>query len=426
MNVIGTLVLAFVGLCGVAVVAAVMRAAPRGTFVAWAVVVFFVPVWVGASVGIFWAAITVVTVLAIATANGSPQLSLADALMATFVLVAVAQYAVGLSTLPATAIAVTEWVVPYIWGRLVLARVTLEFVTHTLAIVTVVAASLAIVEFATGVNLFIQIPIHGPSFEVWGTQQFRGGFARAEGAFGHSIALGGALAMGAAFILATRWGTARKLAALAIAFLGVIATLSRIGIVSFVIVVVLSIVLIPGIRRSVRVWVSLAGVVAALAVVPFLGAVFLDAGEEASGSADYRTALFDLLPQLRLVGAAPSLEGVTSGGLYLGQFANSIDNALLVVALRFGWVGAALLTAVLVVAIAPLLRRGSATPAVIACASQLPSIVSVAFITQYGMLLWFMVGLAVACRRDTGVEASSEQSIADARWAPANQARVTA
>lgn len=403
MGALASIGLMLVGLCALAVVALLMRAAPRGTFVLWGIVLFFVPVWIGASAGTFWAAITVVTILAIVSCGGSVRLSPIDGLVAAFVLLVVAEYALKSMSLSATVIALVEWIVPYIWGRLVLSRIPAAFVTRWIAVLTTVAALLAIVEFASGVNLFLLLPAQGPSFEVWGTLQDRGGFIRAEGAFGHSIALGASLAMGSAFVVATSWRTWLKVVALGLVAVATVLTFSRIGITTLVLAVAVSIFTLPQITRATRTAVAITGIVAAAIIVPFLGGVFLDAGEEAGGSASYRTGLLDLLPLIRLLGAAPNLDGVVIGGQYLGYYANSIDNALLVVALRAGWIPTILLALVIIGSIAPLLRRGGASPANIAVATQIPSLFTVAFITQYGMFFWFMVGFAVAselARRD--------------------------
>ncbi|MCR2317514.1 hypothetical protein NSR99_23260, partial [Salmonella enterica] len=92
-----------------------------------------------------------------------------------------------------------------IWGRVVLARVTTDWITSTIAVVAIVAAAFAVVEFLTSFNPFVLISGSGVVYETWSPLQERGGVLRAEGAWGHSIALGAALAMSSAFVVATRW-----------------------------------------------------------------------------------------------------------------------------------------------------------------------------------------------------------------------------
>lgn len=404
MDSLSTLGLLLGALCAAVIVALVMRAAPRLMFAVWVAVLFFVPVWIGVSVGTFWAAISIVTILAIVACGASVRLSPVDGFVAAFAFLVVGEFALRAATLSATVIALVEWVVPYIWGRLVFARLEASFVVRCIAAATAMAAALALVEFASGTNPFLLLPPQGPSFEVWGTLQNRAGFVRVEGAFGHSIALGASLAMGSAFIVAAPWRTWLKVVLLGVVAGATVVTFSRIGLTTLVLAVALSIFTLPNITRATRVAVAMTGVIAGLIVVPFLGGVFFDAGQEAGGSAAYRGGLLDLLPLVQVFGSAPALEGVTIGGQYLGYYAGSIDNALLVIALRVGWIPTIVLVIALVLAMIPILRRGGGNPALIAVVTQIPSLLTVAFITQYGMFFWFLVGMAVAFetrRRET-------------------------
>lgn len=374
----------------------VFRASPKAAFITWMLVLCFVPVWVGATVGFFWAAITLVTVLAILTNVRDITLTVVDALVAVLVLLVVALFALQLASLSATVIAVLEWVVPYVWGRLVLARLSTDFVTRVIAAVATVVAVVALVEFATGVNVFVRIPGPGPYAE-WSTLQPRASFLRAEGAFGHSIALGASLAMAAPFIIAARWRPPATVLALALAVGAIVVTFSRIGIVTVGIGIALSLLLLPDVARGVRWAIGIGGAVAVAVIVPFIGGVFSDAGDEAGGSADYRTGLFTLVSEVQLLGSAGDWSSRAVDGTYLGTFARSVDNTLLLIGLRFGWVPMLLVLAILGgVALGALRRRSD--PATIAVLSQIPALFAVALITQFGMLLWFLVGLSVAWR----------------------------
>lgn len=403
-----TLLIGAVGVCALAVFVLLFRASAKFTFVVWAVTLFFIPVWVGVSLGNFFlSAIVGMTVLAIVTSASRLRPTRADAVVAVFAILVLGLWALNLVALSHMVIALLEWTVPYIWGRVAFARVGMSFIGKVVAACAVAAAGLAILEFATGTNLFLLIPIHGGSFDEWGTLQYRGGFLRAEGAFGHSIALGAALAMSASFLLVTKWRTPVKLAALGIIVGGIVVTFSRIGLVSVVIAVGLSIVILPGLSRATRVWVIVSGAVAAILIIPFMFDVLLEAGNEASGSADYRTAMLALLPVLKPLGAPGDWTSLTLDGSYFGYFSRSIDNAVLVMALRFGYVPALIILAgAIAIAIMSVHRRAS-SPAAIAVASQIPALVTVALITQYGSLLWFFAGLAAswaAERRSVPVE----------------------
>lgn len=394
------LLLMAIAVGGAAVLYLLLRASPRLTFVIWASVLFFVPVWVGASIGFFWAAATLITLAALAASWADVRLTVVDAAVAMFIITAVAMFALKMTSLSATVIALLEWMLPFIWGRLVLARLGRDFVTSVIATVATIAAVLALIEFATATNVFLLFPALSPSlFAEWGTLQIRAGMLRAEGAWGHSIALGAALAMSAPFVMAVRWPVSIRLAALGVLIGASLVTFSRIGLLTLAISLTLGLVMLAGIPASLRWSVLGAGGVAAVAIIPFVGGVFLEAGDEAGGSADYRGNLFVLVSQIRLFGDAGDWSGLTVGGHYLGAYAQSIDNAFLVFALRFGWVPSVLLMAALVLASLYALRRSEASPPAIAVIAQLPALFAVALITQAGMYLWFLAGLAVAWRQ---------------------------
>lgn len=395
-----------------------LRERPKVAFVAWVLVLFFVPVWVGAVAGFFWAAITAFTVLLIVVNGSVVPLHVADVWMAAFVVVIVGLLGLGAVGLSAVVIAVLEWVIPYVWGRVLLARVGTAVVTSTIAVVAVVAAGLAIVEFVTSFNLFVLIPGSGIPYETWSPLQMRGGVIRAEGAFGHSIALGAALAMASAFVVAARWRIVPKVLAIAVITAATVMTFSRIGLVTLVLTLVVSTFLIQEASWRFRIVITLVGGLATVAVVPIVDAVFGAAGQEAAGSAGYRTDLLVLLSQVKLFGNPGEWQTLVTGDYYLGYFARSIDNSLILMLLRFGYVPTALLIGVLLCLVARLLKRGRRSPAALAVACQLPSLVVVALITQYGMLLWFCVGLAISWPANVSPEGrSADYSVPVARSA---------
>lgn len=402
-----SLLLVAIALCAGAIGLFVLRASPRGTVVIWALSLFFVPVWIGVIAGPVWAVTTLITVAAIIASARDVRLTAADGLVAAFALLVIVLFVLRMTTLAAAVIAMLEWIVPYIWGRLVLARVPALFVTRVIAGVATAAAVLALVEFATGSNAFVTL--QGPgSLDNWRDLQPRGSFLRAEGAFGHSIALGASLAMSTVFVIASRWRTPVMLIALAVVLGGVVVTLSRIGLITAAIALGIAVLMMPGTRRRVRALVGAGAVAAAVVILPFVRDVFVEAGEGAADSAAYRGSLLSLLPEVHVLGAAGDWTGRTVDGVYLGAFANSVDNAMLVIGLRFGWVPTLLVAAVFALLVLRVLR-GRANPPTIAAVSQLPALFTVALITQWGMFLWFLVGLAVAWgamddERETGLE----------------------
>lgn len=71
--------LAFGGIAAVAIVVFALRLLPRAAFAVWAVVLFFVPLWVGVNLGFYWAGITLLTVLLIIVNWSVVPLRAADA-----------------------------------------------------------------------------------------------------------------------------------------------------------------------------------------------------------------------------------------------------------------------------------------------------------------------------------------------------------
>lgn len=393
---LGTVAFSLLGVLALVSAILLFRITPRAAFVVWCLVLFFVPVWIGAQVGVFFAAISLVTIAGIAANIMRMRFALPDIAVAAFVGLGIILFAVGQVSLSAIVTAVVEWVVPYVWGRIVVSRVPAGFIFKVVAACATFAAVLALIEFASGRNLFVDLPALGPSYSVWAPLQYRGGLLRAEGAFGHSIALGASLAVSTAFVLAAAWRTRTQILMLAVIAGATVVTFSRIGLITEVITVALCVVLLHRLRTPTRIAVVVVAAVAALVVVPFVSDVFLEAGAEAGGSAAYRLDLFELVPQLKPFGSSDDWSAVTANGTYLGAFAATVDNALLLIALRFGVVPTLLLVLLLVAGIVSVVVPHRATAASIGLAAQIPALFSVALITQYGMFLWFIGGLAVS------------------------------
>lgn len=383
-------------LSGAVIALFVLRAVPRAAFAVWPAVLFLVPVWIGVSLGVHWPAIIVVTVLLLVVYRATVPLLPVDLLMAAFVAVVLVLHVVGEVSLAATVTVMLDWVLPYMLGRMLLARVRTEWVASSVTVFAVIAAVLVVIEFVTSYNLFVQIPGSEPLYSSWNTLQPRGGVLRAEGAFGHSIALGATLAMSCAFAIAAPWRAAWKFAAVTVIASATVLTFSRTGLITMVLTVVLSIWLLPGIARRWRVTATGVGALAGVFVLPLVQDVLGAAGEEAAGSAGYRTDLLVLLGQVRVLGDAGQWQSLVDGDYYLGYFARSVDNAVVLTLLRYGAVPAILVFGVIVWAALQLRRGDARSPASVAVMCQLPGLVVVALITQYGVFLWFCVGLALS------------------------------
>ena len=373
----------------------VARSAPRLVVAGWAAVCFLVPIWVGVQAGVYWSALTAVTLVALAAWSTTTfTFSYVDVLVVGFVVLVIAAFLVGGSTWGHVLIVLFGWFVPYVWGRFVLARVDAQWLYACIAVAATVAAVLAIVEFATGFNPFVGITMPNSAWRTWHELQPRAGFVRAEGAFGHSIAFASALAMSSVFVVVTRWPAWLRLACLTVIITAVGMSFSRIGMITLAIALVLAVLLLGRwITRWMRVGIAVLLLVAAAIALPLLGDVFTEAGEEAGGSAEYRSDLVTLIREMRPLGITSSWTVLPTGETYYGSF-QSIDSELVLTGLRFGLLPLLALVVVIVACVLSVLR-GRATPAAVAVAAQVPAFATVALITQYGYLVWFLAGLAV-------------------------------
>lgn len=382
------------------------RRYPKALMLVWALVLFFVPIWIGVQEGIFYSAITVITILVIATSTvRGMRLSIVDLLLLSFTLLLLFAWSVGWVTWGHLIIALVGWMVPYLGGRLISSRIPRDWIYTCLAGGATVAAGLAIIEFLTGVNFFVLIGMPNGLYTTWGPLQYRGGFLRVEGAFGHSIALGAALAMCSVFILVVRWPLWLRLLSLITVVVAVGLTFSRIGLIALAIALVAALILLRReISRGMRIAVSALMVAVAVIGIPLLVDVFTEAGTEASGSAEYRTNLFSLVHDMSPIGITSSWDVAPNGETYYGTF-QSIDSEVILAGLRFGMLPLLLIIAALICCVVSILR-GRATPSSIALVGQIPAFATVALITQYASLVWFLAGLAVASYRPRSPDAS--------------------
>ena len=389
----------------------VARRAPRLVVAGWAAVCFLVPIWIGVQAGIYWSALTAVTVVALAAWSTSDYtFSYVDVLVAGFALLVLAAYVVGGSTWGHVLIVLVGWLVPYAWGRVVLARVDSGWLASCIAVAATVAAVLGILEFATGFNPFVGIAMPNGAWSTWHELQPRGGFVRAEGAFGHSIAFASALAMSSVFVIVARWPIWARLACLSAIITAVGLSFSRIGMITLAITLVLAVLLLGRwMTRAMRIGVIVLLVVAAAVATPLLGDVFTAAGEEAGGSAEYRSDLGVLIGETRALGITSSWTVLPTGETYYGSF-QSIDSELVLTGLRFGILPLVVLVVAVVTCVLGLLR-GRATPAAVAVAAQIPAFATVALITQYGYLAWFLAGVAVTSYKLERADSNSQPGI---------------
>lgn len=302
------------------------------------------------------------------------------------------------------------WLGPYLATRLVLqqeadARFLLLVITAT----AVLAVPWTVLEGATGWNPFQALSVGGADSEVWGTGQTRLGADRAEGAFGHSIALSMffATALIASLGLAiTDSRSQRRLlwwSAAAAIGTAMIFTVSRTGWLVTGAGVLLMALLITQARARLRLAAAMGGILALALVwsqlpVDAPSPLEVMTTKETTRSSDHRIALLEAAQQPRAFELFGPADDPLTALAYTADN-ESVDNAFL--AFGSGWGLGALIGLVLVLlaVVASTVRLRGSPLRLVVVAATLANFVGlwvVAFITQQQIYIWALVGACAA------------------------------
>ena len=399
MSVLGyapPLLLLALGLCTTGALVGYLQ--PKVAMYAWIAVVSFVPVWLGVTLGTYLIPPVAVGigVLVASAPDIRGSLMKADLLFAAILTMAVLPTLLDGSPIRIVLPLLTDTALGYLVGRTLPLRAGLDWTMNILTAVFCVVAALAVVEFVFTWNPFVQISAPNSIYATWGGLRERGGVIRAEGAFGSSIALGCSLAMAVPLAMTRAWPAYVRLLATSTLIAGTAVSFSRTGLVCALLGLVLVITVL---RREflptrLRVWAVIAAVIGAGFAAPRIAGVFASAGDEAAHSAQYRGDLTSLISDFSVVGTSSIEHQLPDGTPMWGRF-ESIDSELILFGLRYGWIPLVLLLlglATLVYVVA----TGRGTPPAVALTAQIPALMTVALITQYGILLAFLAGLAVS------------------------------
>lgn len=408
------LVLLLGACCALGVVVVGLRR-PWWATVAAIVSIPALPVWLGTGVGPFFLTshflLALLAICAMLRVTETlPRLVPVDVVIVGLPLLAMAMTATGNTNLNQVFVQV-QWLTAYAFGRLALRTWDRRLVLTVVAVAFTLAAVAMLIEALTAENLWIRFLGMGNSlFSVWGTQQFRAGEVRTEGAFGHSIAAGVSLSIAAVLTLDARLPQWARLACSATMALGVLTTLSRISMITAALGLVLAAsVAHTSLTRRARMSVLAVAAAGSLVYLWRFSAVLERSGDEGENSALYRTWILDLLPTLKPLGFASSYSRTSAGTNTYGAF-RSIDNAFLVFGLANGWIPMLALAGLLVVALIHVLR-GRAGVAGAALAAQTPALFSVALITQYSALFWMTAGFAVSEALARAIDTRAEHAV---------------
>ena len=370
---------------------------PAAGLIFWLITVCFMPVWWAVRFSVDWRPATVVGIVLLAANLGRfPQIfTAADLGVGLLFMAGLFPLVFGGASASSVFGLASQWILGFLLGRLVLLRLGEQRVYRIIVVVFAIVAILALVEFAFDFHPWSLIGPHNELYSIWGSIQRRGGLPRAEGAFGHSIALGCSLALSLPFVLAANLKTWLRFTIACLMMGATLVTFSRGALLS----AGLSLLLVgvfggrrygPESRRT----AMLVLLVGALVSLPALSSVLAAAGDEAGKSADYRGRLLDLVSAMQPLGLSAQGRTAANGERYIGTF-QSIDSQFILTGLTYGWIVLLLGLALLLLA-AVLVIVGRASPGIIAILGQARALASVALITQYNIYFWFVAGLGVA------------------------------
>jgi hypothetical protein len=389
-----------------------LHSRPRWMAALWLVTVCFVPFWLGVNIKIYFMPTSLVGIylLVVLMPVVVRRWSAGDLLMMFLIVTALAPIAAGSENYGYVFTLLFQWLVAYALGRFLPTKLDLRWICGATGIAFAGVALCAIAEYVTRFNFFSTLSSANPLYFTWSKELLRGGLPRAEAAFGHPIALGVCLALAVPLALAARFPLWFRLVLVALMAGGIVVTFSRTAMLCGAVGVALTFLFTrAGLSVQARAFGSVVIGVVAVVLAPVVSETFTAAGSEATNSATYREDLLALVPRIAVLGFSPSATRDSSGVLRFEGF-KSIDSALILLGLMFGMV--TLVVAIIMLALAVVVvLRGRASAPMVAIVAAIPAIVTVAFITQYGMWFWFVAGLAVYSTSAPN-EADQEEAVA--------------
>lgn len=363
---------------------------PRLAFVSWVLSLVMVPTWISFEVfsltipvNCIVAAIAVVATIS----QAGVKFSRFDAYFAAFLGVCLTVVLLSGSSAASWVQILLRWCIPFVAARVLVSATGTRFAVNVIAAVLGLVGGLAVLELLLTWHPFVGWVSSSPEFDIWHTIQIRNGVDRSEWAFGHSIALGGTLALSVPFILRSSYHGPLKIALLTSVSGGILTTASRGALIAAVFTA--AICLICATKNRIARIFTLAFMMSVIllassSLVPVLQAWLSGTSGEERGSFQHRNDLYSTA-QLKWFG--PS-------SIYDGGKSSSLDSAILQIGLGFGWIALALVLLPLALSAVRIIT-GRASTAEMAIIGQIPLFTSVALITQYASMVFLVVGMAV-------------------------------
>ena len=193
-----------------------LRERPRALAAVWVLVICFVPWWTGLNPhaalpslpSLFFPAASLISLFALLCLQPAvlSRWNMLDWLVMALGAALLLPSLVGGSTTASTFGLLGVWAPAYLVGRSLGGRLDVRWIYGLIAVAFTAVSALAVVEFVLTWNPFQQFRLGaGPSYSLWSESLSRGGQVRAEGAFGHPIALGSSVALAIPMTLASRF-----------------------------------------------------------------------------------------------------------------------------------------------------------------------------------------------------------------------------
>lgn len=395
------LALGVLALAAISAAAVAFRPKPASLLAIWLLIMFAIPYWLGLQLTWFVPLLVPTAVLIILSqwGRGSGVVHSADGLLVFCTLALLILVVAGRVRSYDAAVLAGQWLLPYMAGRLLFTEIHLMKAFRLIAAFGVALGAVAIIEFVADWHPFTSLVLDNYASKSWSWIQYRAGLPRSEWSFGHSIALGNVIAMTVPFIAFANWTTKSKAVAIIVAAGGVGCTFSRNAAAAFALSLVVIAVLRPSHRSAVRWGVLISAYVAAVAGMALASTVVGSEGSELAQSTESRIRLLRALESVRFFGNSGTFIMLRDGNPgYLsddvpGRVVRSVDNAFALLALNAGWLVTLLFASVIVVACA---KVSPSNPAAVAVLTQIPTLFTVALITQYASFFWLVVGAAIS------------------------------
>jgi hypothetical protein len=372
---------------------------PRLALGGWFIALCTIPHWLNVHAGGTWppGSLIGLTVLPAALWHLRMRLHIGDLLVLGAIACCVVAYMYGGTPQAQLFALIVQGGIAYVIGRGLVPAAGVAWTTGLIAGMCTFLGGWAIVEQLAHWHPFVGLD-RGSTEGFWADIQYRGGRARSEAAFGHAIVLGGAIAAGVPFILASRWSNVGKVAAIVIVGFGILATGSRGPMIAALLGLGLTLLFFAAkeIQTSTRLAIAAIGVIVGWGMLQLLSSLVSSAGSEAELSADYRNQLYShIASDARPLSVARHVQFDPTGAQTWRAAFGSVDSSFIQYALVFGYLPVLLLLVAAAFAIVRVLAR-RANIAEIALVAQLPVLATVALITQYYLFAWFLLGAAVA------------------------------